>query len=358
MGYFVGIRNPEGTDWGAKLQTLYPLLNISNKKFARGLGVTLSALEKVESGEKMPSQYFLDRIYATYHVNPSWMTGEVEEPVLLSDQAVRSGDDAILKRLSQLQGNMGDHDFSRKTGIGVRSLQQIRNGERSLSEKSARLLARTCSVSVEWILCGDEVSKNYPCNERMIDYLNQHEDLRKLIYTMMDGKPEQPNAKSDSEREQQEQADMVRRLQEAYNSLGVEEADVAAMTKTKESKVHTYLTGETPLTPEFIHNFSKAYAVSMNWIRTGHGRKYYQTPYDERHAERQKLAKRLKTMRKTKELKQTDMAKAAYVSKSFISLMETGRTNMPESFAERLETVYGVRASWLLKGEGEMWEME
>ena len=54
-----------------------------------------------------------------------------------------------------------------------------------LTEKQGRKLAETLEVGVEWILQGTTSRRDYPVDERLVNWLWEHEDERREIWERM-----------------------------------------------------------------------------------------------------------------------------------------------------------------------------
>ena len=66
------------------------------------------------------------------------------------------------------------------------------------------------------------------------------------------------------------------------------------------------------------------------------------------------LKDRIREMREHFGLSQAQFAQRINKSPGFISLVETGRSNMSNEVIERICSVYGVNVEWLLEGKGTM----
>lgn len=54
-----------------------------------------------------------------------------------------------------------------------------------LSGKQGRKIAEALEIGFEWLIEGDERKKMYPADQKMIDWLWQHEDIRKMLWEKM-----------------------------------------------------------------------------------------------------------------------------------------------------------------------------
>jgi transcriptional regulator with XRE-family HTH domain len=70
------------------------------------------------------------------------------------------------------------------------------------------------------------------------------------------------------------------------------------------------------------------------------------------------IADRLRVLRKSLNLNQTEFAKRLGVTFSAISLMELGKTNLTDQNINLIRLTFGVNEEWLRSGEGEMFNEE
>ncbi len=57
-----------------RINSLRKTLNLTQTDFAKNLGLTPSAISKIESGERVPAENTIKLICATYHVSYKWLT--------------------------------------------------------------------------------------------------------------------------------------------------------------------------------------------------------------------------------------------------------------------------------------------
>ena len=58
-------------------------------------------------------------------------------------------------------------------------------GHREITRQYAKRIEDTFGVSVDWILYGDEISRNYPFTDKMAEYMKKHEEVRKYVWEKM-----------------------------------------------------------------------------------------------------------------------------------------------------------------------------
>ncbi len=68
----------------------------------------------------------------------------------------------------------------------------------------------------------------------------------------------------------------------------------------------------------------------------------------------QEIGERVRAIRKSLRLEQTDLAKEMGVSQAGISLYEKGEIETPLSFLDSLKKKYGVSSEWVIFGTGRM----
>ena len=69
---------------------------------------------------------------------------------------------------------------------------------------------------------------------------------------------------------------------------------------------------------------------------------------------RQEIGERVRAIRKSLRLEQTELAKEMGLSQAIISQYEKGLTEIPLSFLEYLKKKHGVSSDWVIFGTGEM----
>ena len=74
--------------------------------------------------------------------------------------------------------------LSEKSGVDRTLINRVESGAK-FTEKQAVRLAETLEVGVEWLLQGDEKSKEYPVDQQMIRWLWEHEDVRREVWNRM-----------------------------------------------------------------------------------------------------------------------------------------------------------------------------
>ena len=147
-------------------------------------GYASGTLNHIETGNIVPDDRMKTRLIEVFGINPKWLeTGEGE----FSSKYCRNPE-KIGERIGQLRRERGMTlaEFAELTGCPLSTLSRLEKGINNLTGLTADLIADNCGVSAEWLLYGDEDSKYYPCNEKMIAFLKSNPEARKLVAEMMD----------------------------------------------------------------------------------------------------------------------------------------------------------------------------
>ena len=337
-----------GVNWGTKLETLCGELNITLGSLAYQIHQPLWALDYIAKENRTPPKALLEAIALRFDVNPKWLVGEEEAPILLSKRYVRSQENEIADRFFMLKGDMGDYDFAVKTGISVNVIRDLRSAEREMMDRTAESVAYYCNVSVDWLLCGDETSKSAPCDMQMITFLKKNENIRQLVAACMEEKTARHN-----EIVVTTPTSVNARLQEIIDNRALTVENISEATDTEADIVTSYIMGTQEIPNLWVKRFCKAYSISNKWLSTGEGRKEYLRNADTLGNGKNTAGARVRALRKELGLTQSEFAGKLSVTLGLIALVETGRASLTARVAAEISQAYGVREEWLLTGEGE-----
>ena len=170
-----------------KIVELRNKLGLSRVAFAKDLGSSATQMKRMEIGTVIPDDEFIQKIYSTYHVNPSFFTGEVDIDDAVSVVRPEEKKKQVGKRLKKMRIEKGLtlKELSALVGLSYSQLSLIENGEYMLNEKRAADIGEVFHVGVEWLLYGDEEKKYFPLNEQMAQWLWNHPEIREQIWKMM-----------------------------------------------------------------------------------------------------------------------------------------------------------------------------
>ena len=162
-------------------------LGLSRVAFAKDLGSSATQMKRMEIGTVIPDDEFIQKICSTYHVNPSFFTGEVDIEDAVTVVSPEEKKKQVGKRLKKMRIEKGLtlKELSALVGLSYSQLSLIENGEYMLNEKRAADIGEVFHVGVEWLLYGDEEKKYFPLNEQMAQWLWNHPEIREQIWKMM-----------------------------------------------------------------------------------------------------------------------------------------------------------------------------
>ena len=171
-----------------KIVELRNKLGLSRASFARALDISPSQMARIEAGKVVLSDEFLQKICSTYHVNPSFFTGEMDIDEAVKVVSPEEEMKQVGKRLKQARSERGLtlKELSALVGLSYSQLSLIENGEYMLNEKRAANIGEALEVGVEWLLHGKERNKAFPADRKMMEWLKDHPDVREQIWKMME----------------------------------------------------------------------------------------------------------------------------------------------------------------------------
>ena len=78
-------------------------------------------------------------------------------------------------------------DLAAIADISLPNLVAVEHGRRKMTVRLAKKIENACDISVSWLLHGDELSKENPCGDKMIEFLRKTPEARRVIKEMMEG---------------------------------------------------------------------------------------------------------------------------------------------------------------------------
>ena len=107
------------------------------------------------------------------------------------------------KRLKSLRLELGltQKEFAKSIDITQSNLASIEVGRSRLTKQIAmKIEERYEHAGAEWILAGNELNKDYPVGEKMIEWLREHPKARQKIWDWMNGPEAEEIVKEDCRR--------------------------------------------------------------------------------------------------------------------------------------------------------------
>ena len=171
-----------------RLVELRNKLGMSRTSVAKSLGISETHLKRFETGVAVPKEKLINTICEKYHVNPAYFTGEVSIEEAIIPFKNDDGREDAGKRLKEirLERGMTIKEFSSLINISYTHLYMVETGNNPLSEKMASEIADRLHLGVDWLLYGDEKTKDYPVNAKMVKWLKEHPEKRMIIEQWME----------------------------------------------------------------------------------------------------------------------------------------------------------------------------
>lgn len=142
----------------------------------------------MEIGTVIPSEDILERICDRFKVDRRYFTGELklEDAVQIKSKEEKCIE--IGKRLREIRKDkkLTIVQLGELCHTSESRLSEIETGKRRLCEPTAKRIAKALKVGSEWLLTGEEKNKDYPVDDDMVEWLKNHEEVRKEIRALMD----------------------------------------------------------------------------------------------------------------------------------------------------------------------------
>ena len=193
-----------------RIAYLRQALGLTQDEFAKKMGYSASYVCRMEHGLidcMKNSSYsqdrsdahdetcgkFLTKVYETYGVDLKWLIGESEKLPKEICTAQKAADEANAQslargeRLKELRtdNNLTVRQFADIMNASTNTVVNTEKGHREITRQYAKRIEDTFDVSVDWILYGDEISRNYPFTDKMAEYMKKHEEVRKYVWDRM-----------------------------------------------------------------------------------------------------------------------------------------------------------------------------
>lgn len=108
---------------------------------------------------------------------------DLADAIHLSQSKTTSGE--RLKEARERRG-MTQKDLAEAIGVVQQVISRFETGSQ-ITDKQGHKLAEVLEIGFDWLMEGDERNKFFPVDEKMIDWLKNHEDVRREIWNKMEG---------------------------------------------------------------------------------------------------------------------------------------------------------------------------
>ena len=175
---------------GRRVVSLRSTLHLSKATFANKIGYSLAHLRRIEIGESIPTQEMIEAIIKVFHLNPKWPFLDDDENLFPDADSVYGEDlsSSAGRRLVQWRKEKGmmQKDLAALAGISLPNLVAVEYGRRKMTLRLAKKVEDACDVSASWLLHGDDLSRDNPCGDKMIEFLRKNPEVRKLVWDLME----------------------------------------------------------------------------------------------------------------------------------------------------------------------------
>lgn len=158
-------------------------LGLSLSEMSKQMGYAHNQMFRLLHHEIQQTPSFIDKFCKTFNVNYDYLVDGKGKKFLVKPKLYKKKE--IKKRLKELRNEEDITLYSTRVGIYPSNYKKIESGETKLTEKSAERIAEANDISIDWLMYGDELSKDYPINKEMIEFLKRNPEQRKKIRKLM-----------------------------------------------------------------------------------------------------------------------------------------------------------------------------
>ena len=174
-----------------KLKEIRVFFELTAEEMGEELECSSGRIFQYENGGTQPSEPLLALLCHRFHIDREWLMDESvsDKPLVFTDHENLPdfSASAVAERIQNLmqERNMNLRQFASFTGCSASSLSRTLNQKTVMSRKAMELVAEACGVGVYWLRSGNLKYKEYPCDQRMIEYLWEHPEAREYVWKMI-----------------------------------------------------------------------------------------------------------------------------------------------------------------------------
>lgn len=170
-----------------KIHDLRIYLGLSLRSFGSMLGYSGENISRIEKNNVDPDERLIRKICDVFRVEPAYFTGEmnIEQAVSKIDEDQNKIAAAQRLKVARQEKGLSMRELSKMSGISQPQISMLEKGNYQLKRKAATRIAEVLEVGFDWILIGDERKKNYPADQKLVDWLWEHPEVREELWKQM-----------------------------------------------------------------------------------------------------------------------------------------------------------------------------
>ena len=167
-----------------KLEELIGYLDTTKKDMAKELEISDGYFYAVFKGT-ISSEKVVFKICRKYRIAEEYFSSDkpisfyIEKPKTQKERKIEAG--IRLKEARNCKG-ISQTKLAKMIGVTEKLISASEVGRVRLIDSKAEAIAEVLDVNKDWLLYGEEYRKRYPLNEQMLNWLNEHEEIRKDVW--------------------------------------------------------------------------------------------------------------------------------------------------------------------------------
>ena len=167
------------------IQDLRAYLQLSQAAFAKPIGLSPTHIARFEKGVSSPTEEIISRICKAFVVDRAYFQNSGSLSVADAVNKEKAESD-VAERLRNAREEKGwsQHELGKRAHVASSIINRVEFGAK-LTQKQGIKLAETLEIGYEWLMEGIEEKRYYPADQKMIDWLWEHEEVRKKLWKQM-----------------------------------------------------------------------------------------------------------------------------------------------------------------------------
>ena len=179
------MNSPTVPDIAKIITELRAYLNLSRVKFGAPLGLSPTQIMRFERGIYVPSSEMIKKICEVFDVDERlFLDGDITVEEAVTSHDIISEISARIRSERKEKG-WSQTELAKHAGLTTNTIYRIETGQINLATQTATNIASALDVGIDWLMRGNKDRKNYPADQKMIDWLWKHPDVREMIWNMM-----------------------------------------------------------------------------------------------------------------------------------------------------------------------------